>query len=320
MIKKGNAFAFYMTLLLYVLLAFVLRLIALAPLLALFAFEPGSAWQYLALLCPLLMVFVVLPLRFSFAEALVQEADERIFSLKTAFSFSQYGEKWLRGLVHAIQVMLWGLPFFALAGYGLTQYASGNLLTFQTVDNLSKLGNRWNNGYYAVINFFEKLLGKAVSVLPANGFMDGVFVVLGAVGIALLIWLYGAVRNSASRYIWVVAERTDRAYRTVCKQQLSGRRWRQLGTALLNLLLCLPFFTVIFLLCKNSLMEAVNTLFSAQTLMMLMSTHTLPNLELGGMAKIMPILLLCCYLALLPLRRCATARFAVAGRHRRAEK
>ena len=314
MTKKMNPVVFYLVMLLYVVMAVVLRVAVFAPLYALFAFEKGSALRYLAVLCPVFFVFILLPLRFSFADALVQEPRERYFSLKKAFSFAQYGEKLSQSLLHALCVLLWGIPFFAAVGYGYDQYAKGNLLTFQTIDTVSKIGNQWNNIYYAVLNFFQRLFGKTVSVIPANGFMDGVFVLLALLGITLLIWLYGAIRNSATRYIWVIAERNNRPLRAECRHQLIGRRWRQLGVALLNFVLCMPFFAAVYFFCRDHINEIMSDLLNINTIMNMIRTHSLPDVNVGGSLKMIPILFFLCYLTLLPARRYLTASFATASR------
>lgn len=68
---KQNPFIFYLSMLLYMLLALLVRVIAFAPLYVLFA-EGTESLRCVALLCPVLLLFWVLPMRYSFADALVQ--------------------------------------------------------------------------------------------------------------------------------------------------------------------------------------------------------------------------------------------------------
>ena len=59
---KHNPLTFYLRMLLYMFVALLLRLLALAPLACLFVFPAGSPLKLLALLCPVLLVLLVLPL------------------------------------------------------------------------------------------------------------------------------------------------------------------------------------------------------------------------------------------------------------------
>ena len=90
---RHNPVTFYFRTLLYLFTALLLRLLALAPLCALLVFPHGSALRWLALLCPALLIFLVLPLRFSFAQALVQSGKDRRFSFDVALNTADYGEK-----------------------------------------------------------------------------------------------------------------------------------------------------------------------------------------------------------------------------------
>ena len=79
--KNQNVFLFYVRVLLYCLVALLIRAAALAPLAALFVFPADSLWRWLWVVSPLMVVFLVLPLRFSFADALVQRPRTRDFSI-----------------------------------------------------------------------------------------------------------------------------------------------------------------------------------------------------------------------------------------------
>lgn len=53
-------------------------------------------------------------------------------------------------------------------------------------------------------NFFLGLVGGAQLTPPQNTLMDGVAAVLAVLGLGVAVWLYGAVRNSAARYVWLM--------------------------------------------------------------------------------------------------------------------
>ena len=103
--KNQNVFLFYVRVLLYCLVALLIRAAALAPLAALFVFPADSLWRWLWVISPLMVVFLVLPLRFSFADALVQRPRTRDFSIDRALSLRQYGEKLAESLRHALRVL-----------------------------------------------------------------------------------------------------------------------------------------------------------------------------------------------------------------------
>ena len=75
--SRQNPLTFYLRTLLYMFMALVMRVVAFAPLCALWVFPAGSQWRWLAVLCPVLLIFFILPLRFSFAQALVQVGHGR---------------------------------------------------------------------------------------------------------------------------------------------------------------------------------------------------------------------------------------------------
>ena len=237
--KNQNVFLFYVRVLLYCLVALLIRAAALAPLAALFVFPADSLWRWLWVVSPLMVVFLVLPLRFSFADALVQRPRTRDFSIDRALSLRQYGEKLAESLRHALSVLKWAIPLAGLGAWGYylkEQYTVKGLL-----DGLRELGKNVSGTWYAVVNFFRGLFGHLPLETVEGSYMQGVYTVLALVGLGLLILLYGAVRNSATRYIWAVANHEDRPVRREIRRRLRGRRMAQLGTALCNLLLCVPF-------------------------------------------------------------------------------
>ena len=286
--QKQNAIVFYVRTLVYMLIALALRAVALAPLACLFVCE---GWQRaLAALCPVLIVFVVLPLRYSFAQAMTQE--NRRFSFDTAFSFCHYGEKLKQGLIHVLHVIKWGVPMAALLAGAYYCYTAVDALTiFQTIDELG--------------NTCAGLLGLST----ANNFMLGIGAVGAVLGLGVLVWAWGIARNSANRYLWAAG-----ASRAEIRTRLKGRRIRQLFIALINLALLVPFLWVSTCALKGALSD-VSTL-----LMMAITTGELPKLDLISAAVPVAWAFIGLYLPLLPLRRWNTAAFAMRKPSAKAEK
>lgn len=306
-VRKQNPLTFYLHMLAYMAAALLVRVAAFAPLICLVAFEGGLRW--LALLCPALVVLVVLPLRYSFAEAVV---DAPAFRFQTAFGFGHYGEKLTESLRHAGNLLKWGVPLAALLVYGAYLYNEVDALTLLT--SVTEIGKGWNGMYCAVVNFFGGIFGAEAVAPSANTMMDGLFVVLGVVALALLVWLYGAVRHSAARYIWVLATRADRDPRTETRRRLIGRRWAKLGVAAVNFVLWIPFVAVTASILKNTVSDL------STTLMMAVASGSMPSVDLG--ASVWPLLgsFVELYLTLLPVRRWLTASFAVRERKTAVQK
>jgi len=285
---KQKAFVFYVRTLVYTLIALALRAAVIAPLACLFVFD---GWKRgLALVCPLLAVFVVLPLRYSFAQAMTQ--SPRRFSFDAAFSFSRYGEKLKEGLLHALHVIKWGIPMAALLAGAYYCYTAVDALTiFQTINDLG--------------NGCAQLFGLST----ANNFMLGIGVVGAVLGLGVLIWMWGVARNSANRYLWAVS-----ANRAEIRSRLKGRRLMQLLTAIVNLLLWVPFLMVSACAVKNALSDA------STMLMMAITTGSLPKLDLVSAALPVALAFMGLYLPLLPMRRWNTAAFAMRKPRAKADK
>ena len=260
---KHNPLTFYLRMLLYMFVALLLRLLALAPLACLFVFPAGSPLKLLALLCPVLLVLLVLPLRYSFAEAMVRRGGYRYFSFDTALNLGNYGEKLAESLLHAAHVIKWGIPFFAMLIYGYYWYKEVDALTL--LSTLTRLGRGWTNVWCSVANFFLGLVGGAQLTPPQNTLMDGVAAVLAVLGLGVAVWLYGAVRNSAARYVWAYANRNDHSPRKELRRRLRGRRLAQLGVSLINLVLWIPFAIVAVTAVKGAVSGAAEALMAAIT-------------------------------------------------------
>lgn len=303
---KQNPFLFYLHLLLYMILALLIRALAFAPLLCLAAF-PAGAWQRcLALLCPALVVLAVLPLRFSFAEALVQKPGERRFDLNAAFSFRDYGEKLSESVLHAFHVAKWGLPLFAMLGYACYVYNEVDALTL--LQSVTAIGKTCSTAWCAVASAIGGLFGAEPLVPASNTLMDGVVVLCAILGLGVLIWLFGAVRNSATRYIWVLANRGDRPLRTEMRRRLIGRRFRQWCVGFVNFALCVPFLAVTLATLKGALTGLSNQLMAS------VMQGGLPAIPLASVALPLVLCFVGLYLPLLPVRRWLTASFAVRER------
>lgn len=291
--KKQNAFVFYVRTLAYTLIALALRAAVLAPLACLFVFE---GWKRgLAVLCPVLAVLVVLPLRASFAQAMMK--TPRSFSFDTAFSFANYGEKLKLGLLSVLRVVLWGIPMALLLAGAYYCYTMVDALTiFQTINDLG--------------NGCAGLFGLST----ANNFMLGVGAVGAVLGLGVVIWLWGVMRGSANRYLWAEAIRTGCSPRTEIRRLLKGRRLAQLGAAIVNLMLWIPFLLTIGCALKGAVSDA------STMLMMAITAGVLPKLDLVNAALPVAAAFALLYLPLLPLRRWNTAAFAARKPRAKAEK
>lgn len=303
--KKQNVVLFYVRVFLYCLIALLIRAAALAPLAALFVFPVGSPWRWLWVISPVMMIFLVLPLRFSFADALVQRPRTRDFSIDRALSLRQYGEKLAESLRHALSVLKWAIPLAGLGVWGW--YLKEEYTVKGLLDGLKELGRNVSAARYAVVNFFRTLFGHLPLETVEGAYMEGLYAVLALVGLGLLILLYGAVRNSATRYIWAAASRDDRSVRREIRRRLRGRRFAQLETALCNLLLCVPFLWIAGVQLKDTFFDLT------QQLVLAMTWNGQLQLSADALKTLLPLTLtfLLTYMPLLPARRILTAAFAV---------
>lgn len=297
-LAKHNPLTFYFRTLLNVLSALMLRVVTFAPLACLFAFPEQSPLRYLSILCPLLLIFLLLPLRFSFAEAMVQKYNHHFFSFTSPLNMHRYGEKLNESLLHAWNVVKWGIPIAAMLGVGYYYYVSVDILSL--ISAISDLGMSVTAAYCDFVNFFIHSFVGELTI--AGSLMEGIYALLGIVGLGLLILLYGMMRNSAYRYIWATTTPEDHAPRVVARRYLRGRRFQQFKTALLNLICWIPFIAVLVATLGNVLGDLSTILLTGS------SEQDLPNLAV----VIWPLLLsfVFLYLPLLPVRRSRTALFA----------
>lgn len=217
-----------------VIASFCLWLIALAPLLALLYKGDKPLW-IISLLTPLLIVFVVLPLRFSEAQAMRNFWNGDRFATGQMVKLDHYGTKLLCGLRHGLQVLFWAIPLFALVAYSLIMYFGG-------ADGLTLM-----RGLQAIGMFFvgQDALAKGV-------YFTGIGVVLAVALFTVLVLIYGMVRLSVLRHVWALDESqsTKDAWKNM-KGILRKKRhlqWLQFG---FSLLCFLPFFISLGFLVKD---------------------------------------------------------------------
>lgn len=311
---RQNPVAFYLRSLTYTLIAGLLRLVMLAPLLLLLL-EKGSPWRWGALLCPLLLIFVVLPMRYSFADALVQKPRQRFFSFDAALGTEHYGEKLGESILHALSVAKWALPLVGMIGFAGWYYLYPMEESLAEVLSVLKAMGQWGaNLWYTITDFFTRLFGGEPGVHLDGSLVEGLYVVGIVLAIGVLIFLYGIVRNSCNRYIWVAATREDRMPRTEIRRRMRGRRGGQLLVALGNLVLWAPFLVVVGLHLKQALAPF------SELLTDLMIQGDVLTMDLSNLVLPLVLAFLLLYLPLLPVRRYLTAVYATARkRHAPAE-
>lgn len=303
--KKQNPFVYYLCLFAYMLLMLLLRVVMLAPISCLFFFGETTALCFLSLLTPAIFLLVVLPLRFSFADAIVREnPQDRYFSFGKALSFSRYGAKLGQSILHGVKILLWGLPFYLIVGYSYYVFSSGKNLAFLQIylPNLGKVGL---TVLYSVANFFLRIAKKDLLVVPKQTLAEGIVFLFVLLAVSVLIWLIGAVLCSGRRYLWALSEHNDTTVNTEFRHHLMGRRWAQLGNGLVNFLLVVPFLIVTFLLIKSLFTNAYNIIILA-----MMGVN--PNFDtsiLTQNAVKLVVAFLGLYMTVLPIRRYRTAAF-----------
>ena len=293
MTEKHNPVVYYLKVLAYMILALALRAVAFAPL---YCLTLEGACRFAWVLCPVLLIFVVLPLRFSFAQAMVEGKENRTFCFAQAFSFSDYAEKLSQGFLHILHVLKWGLPMAVLAVVAYVWYTQVDAIT--VIRSITELG-AWASGVWcSVANWFGAEMTPVV-----NGLVEGVYVVAAVIALAVLVWMIGVVRNSAFRYLWAIAEKKDSVPSVERRRRLSGRRVTQLLVGLVNLLLVVPFLVVLFGQFKGIVNDLSNQL-------MMVMIGGMPTVDLTGAVRPVALAFACLYLPLLPIRRMLTVAFA----------
>ena len=297
---RHNPLTFYLRTLLYMFVALLLRVVTFAPLVSLFIFKSGSYLRYLAVLCPVLFIFFLLPLRFSFAQALVQKKPARFFSFDRALSMRRYGEKLGRSLLHLLSVLKWAIPLLAVLGLCAFSFDSNDVNKW--FDAFMSLGKTGMFYFVSITRIFGA--NTAEGLEQSGGLIEGLIVFAAIIGVFVLILLYGVMRNSAYRYIWAASVADSRNPRAEARLRLRGRRLKQLGVALLNLVLLLPCLIGLHRYFGSTISDV------STTLMALNVSKVLDLLDIGTALAPLIFVFVCLYLPFLPLRRILTAYFA----------
>ena len=306
----------------YVLAALLVRAAAFSPLAVLWAVPTGSALQWIAVLCPLLLVFVVLPLRMSFAQAAMDAAQGGGFSIRQAFNLTGYAGKLWAALKHALRVLLWSLPLLVFLGELFYLLFTVDLVG--AIRTITAFGEGAANALTGITNFVVGLFGGA-GVQLDFGFLEGLYVIASIGALALLVFLWGAWRCSVYRYLWVQHAAAGQRMGSITTA-MRGHRVKQLLYGLYNAFLSLP--TLLFALFVTlSMYDKADAMISAafDTTQSFAASWFEALLTLLGMAIHLTItvgdLLLIAigvlvHLLILPLRRSATALLAAAAKPR----
>ena len=300
---KHNPVTFYFRTLLYMFIGLLLRIAAFLPLVCLFVFPGGSVFRYGALLCPALLLFLILPLRFSFAEAMTEYLHTQYFSFNTALSTDRYTEKLTGGLFYLLSIAKWAIPLVAFLGYIYWMLSAANA-TF-VLEAISGIGKSVTAIVMYVVVFVQNLFGNASTTKAAGGMVEGFYTLFAAIGLGGLIWLIGIVRNSASRYLRASTQQEGHRYCRETNRCVSERRGKQFLVAMLNMVVLLPFLYV----AATSLRGTASDL--AMAGLAAISTKTLAVPDFAAAAAPLFFAFLGIYMPLLPVRRYCTAAFAV---------
>lgn len=156
-------------------IAFILRLIAAAPLMALFT--PYKEW---AMLSPVIFLFGVMPLRFSMAERLnALVAGGRFFDAKLV-SFENYFGKLRKGMWQGIKLLVYGIGVIAFFAY---------------------LGQLWGDTTdgFKIIRWLIQLGGGSVDT--------GILVLIGVCLVLCIPVLIGMGVNCADRFVFMLGRK-----------------------------------------------------------------------------------------------------------------
>ena len=310
---RQSGIVFYLAMVADKLLMVVLGVLCLSPL-CLVKLCWGSPLVWLGLLCLPLLLLVMVPLRYSFADALVQPRENsRHFSLAKAFNLRDgYGEKLHFGLLNLLRNLLWGIPTLGLLGYcgwwGITNYYGTNVLTMMS--SLEELGQV----KYTVMNFFLRLFGQAEVTVPAHTLADSFVVVGAAFLLTLVIWFFGACRNAGYRYVWAWSRQQGCSFSQGYQKQIKGRRGGHALVCLMNLVLWIPFLLVVYFSFKPVLSDL------SQNFLEYVMTKSFPLKEIATSLLPAALAYVFLYLFVLPARNWLNARFFSASPRREVRK
>lgn len=199
------------------LVSVVIRLIALSPLMALALTKEGDPLRLISLAAPILYLFAVLPLRYSFGETMSRALSGEPFSAGRLLSFQGYGRKLKAVILQGLHLLPWALPIMAAGGV--------TLYFMHYTDGVSLL-------------MFVRSLGKLLG--EQSGLKEGVYMLSGFAGLLVLLLLFGMMRNGMVRFLWLKSGGDYKAARRLMLQSLKGRRGGQFWAGLFQGALALP--------------------------------------------------------------------------------
>lgn len=296
--KSQNDLIYYLSILLYMFLAVIIRVFAFSPLY--YTYLTGN-YTFPIILCVCFILFLVLPLRFSFAQAIVNEQGNRYFSLKKAFSFNQYTKKLVASWVHALQVGKWLIPLIALL-YSWIQWYNVTL-TSDAIAHIDKIGRQFTDFTTATRQFVLTLFGSDTILVSNGGLIEGVTILLSLVLICVIFFLIGCYRNSHYRYLWCIAMQNGVSSYKFPRKFVKKYRGAQFRYGLLNFFLWIPFLvtlTSFFTELPQKIVDSFLIIYQNPTFSSLPVVHTVYYYLLLSILS---------YFCILPIRRAVSVRY-----------
>ena len=178
-----------------------------------------AAALLLALLCPLMLIFIALPMRQSTAEAMQLFLSGAPMATVAMLPLNGYWKKVARSLRMTGLMLLWLLPFAALVG--LMQYERTEL----------DVGTIWGH----------------LNALGGGAFDQGIIRYVIIMVLMLLFPLFGLMFHSGTRHAYALGDR----------KLVKGHRWQIVGLWLSGLLFVLPMAACIVALIAQVSVSAV---------------------------------------------------------------
>lgn len=179
----------------------------------------NASLRPLALLCPLMLIFIALPMRQSTAEAMQLFLSGAPMATVAMLPLNGYWKKVARSLRMTGLMLLWLLPFAALVG--LMQYERTEL----------DVGTIWGH----------------LNALGGGAFDQGIIRYVIIMVLMLLFPLFGLMFHSGTRHAYALGDR----------KLVKGHRWQIVGLWLSGLLFVLPMAACIVALIAQVSVSAV---------------------------------------------------------------
>ena len=179
----------------------------------------NASLRPLALLCPLMLIFIALPMRQSTAEAMQLFLSGAPMATVAMLPLNGYWKKVVRSLRMTGLMLLWLLPFAALVG--LMQYERTEL----------DVGTIWGH----------------LNALGGGAFDRGIIRYVIIMVLMLLFPLFGLMFHSGTRHAYALGDR----------KLVKGHRWQIVGLWLSGLLFVLPMAVCIVALIAQVSVSAV---------------------------------------------------------------